>query len=487
MRKILFASSEVHPLMKTGGLADVSASLPAALAEHGQDVRIFMPAYRQCLQRIESSHTVATIKLDGYHLPVEIIETRLPGTEVIVWLLNSPYHFDRSGGPYSHPGGHDWEDNAARFALFCRAIVALAMDEAELNWKPDILHCNDWQTGLAPALLSLRENAPHTIFTIHNMAYQGLFERPVFDALDLPESLWSIDGLEFYGLMSFMKAGLIFSDHITTVSPTYAKEICDAEFGYGLEGLLSYRAEQGRLSGILNGIDYQEWNPATDPYLRHHYSVKTPNRKKKNKQALQQQFYLPQSEQKLFIGLISRLVSQKGIDLSIEAITRLLEEGQDIQLICLGSGEADFEQALRVLRARFPDKVALTIGYDEKLSHQIEAGVDVFLMPSRFEPCGLNQMYSLRYGTLPIVRNTGGLADTVVDANDENRKIGIANGFCFHEASAEALYETLERATALFQHPRIWRKLMITAMEGDFSWENSANIYIDLYHHVNER
>ncbi|HDZ16414.1 hypothetical protein LCGC14_0680740 [marine sediment metagenome] len=487
MRKILFASSEVHPLMKTGGLADVSASLPYALSQHGQDVRVFMPAYRQCLKKLENIERVAALKLDGYHESVDILEATLPGTDVVVWLLGSSHHFDRDGGPYSQPDGEDWEDNAARFALFCRAIVALSVNEAGLDWQPDVLHCNDWQTGLAPALLSDRAERPDTIFTIHNMAYQGLFGRDVFDSLDLPESLWSIDGLEFYGLMSFMKAGLIFSDHITTVSPSYAREICDIEYGYGLEGLLRQRAESGHLTGILNGIDYDEWNPATDTHIETHYSAKTPNRKKKNKRLLQQQSYLPISEDTLLIGLISRLVSQKGVDLSIAAVAQLLEEGQNIQLICLGSGEEQYEHSLRVLRARFPDKVALTIGYNETLSHQIEAGVDVFLMPSRFEPCGLNQMYSLRYGTLPIVRNTGGLADTVVDASEENRKAEIANGFCFTEASPEALILSLRRAIALFQHPRKWRKMMITAMTHDFSWENSATLYIDLYHHIKER
>lgn len=487
MRKILFASSEVHPLMKTGGLADVSASLPIALQEHGQDVRIIMPAYRQCLKQLEQMEKVASIKLDGYHLPVDILETRLPDSEVILWLLHSPFHYDRDGGPYSHPDGGDWHDNAARFALLSRAAAAIAMNEAGLNWQPDILHCNDWQTGLAPALIAGRENRPQTVFTIHNLTYQGLFPYEAFQALDLPDSLWQMEGLEFYGLMSFMKGGLIFSDQITTVSPTYAEEICSYEFGYGLEGLLAYRREQGRLSGILNGIDYHIWNPETDPLIAKRFSLSQPRNKAGNKAALQKQFFLPDNSNTLLIGLISRLVSQKGIDLAIAAMGRVLEAGHDVQLVCLGSGEAGFEQDLRVLRAKYPDRVAVTIGYDEALSHQIEAGADVFLMPSRFEPCGLNQMYSLRYGTLPIVRNTGGLADTVVDASEENRKAGIANGFCFDEASVKALEQALLRAVALFARPRIWRSMMLVAMQHDFSWENSANTYINLYHHIANR
>ena len=487
MRKILFATSEVHPLTKTGGLADVSASLPIALKEHGQDVRILMPAYRKCLQQLEHVETVATIKLDGYHLPVDILQAALPESDVLLWLLHSPHHFDREGGPYSTPAGQDWDDNAARFALLSRAAVAIAANEAGLNWQPDILHCNDWQTALAPALISSYPNRPHTVFTIHNLAYQGLYPAEVFEALDLPAELWSPEGVEFYGLFSFMKGGLIFSDEITTVSPTYAREICTYEYGYGLEGLLSYRAEQGHLSGILNGIDYHHWDPSTDPHLSKTYDTKTVRFKSANKTALQQQFFLPENKDSLLVGLISRLVSQKGIDLAIQAMSQVLEAGLDVQFICLGSGEPDYEQNLRVLRARFPDKVAVIIGYDEALSHLIEAGADVFLMPSRFEPCGLNQMYSLRYGTLPVVRNTGGLADTVVDATDENRKAGIANGFIFDQASVEALHETLLRAIELFGRPRIWRSMMLTAMEHDFSWQNSANTYIELYHHIANR
>ncbi|MTI63141.1 glycogen synthase GlgA [Methylophaga sp.] len=487
MRKILFASSEVHPLMKTGGLADVSASLPIALREHGQDVRIIMPAYRQCLKQLEQMEKVASVKLDGYHLPVDILQTMLPDSDVILWLLHSPFHFDREGGPYSDPDGGDWHDNAARFALLSRAAAAIAMNEAGLNWQPDILHCNDWQTGLAPALLAGRENRPETVFTIHNLAYQGLFPAEVFQALDLPDTLWQMEGLEFHGLMSFMKGGLIFADQITTVSPTYADEICTYEFGYGLEGLLAYRRQQGRLSGILNGIDYHIWNPETDPFISKHYSLSKIRNKAVNKAALQQQSFLPDNKDSLLIGIISRLVSQKGIDLAIEAMARVLEAGHDVQLVCLGSGESRFERDLRVLRAKYPDRVAVTIGYDEALSHQIEAGADVFMMPSRFEPCGLNQMYSLRYGTLPIVRNTGGLADTVVDASEENRKAGIANGFCFDEATVKALEQALLRAVALFARPRIWRSMMLVAMQHDFSWENSANAYIDLYHHIVNR
>jgi starch synthase len=477
VRKILFASSEVHSLVKTGGLADVSASLPMALHELGEDVRIIMPAYRACLAILDDAVVVATLKLDGYLWPVEILQSTLPDSDVVLWLLNSPYHFDRDGGPYGQADGTDWPDNAARFALFSRAIAAVAMNDAGLDWQPDILHCNDWQTGLAPALISALPNRPATVFTIHNLAYQGLYPRDAFDALDLPASLWHMEGVEFFDLLSFMKGGLLFADQITTVSPSYATEICTAEYGYGLEGLLRLRAEQGRLSGILNGIDHQEWNPKSDPYITKTYSARKITDKKANKKALQQQFSLPVEEEALLFGFISRLVPQKGIDLTIAAIQALLTEGALVQLVCLGSGEAEYERELQVLRARFPGKVAVTIGYDEKLAHQIEAGVDAFLMPSRFEPCGLNQLYSLRYGTLPIVRNTGGLADSVVDAE----QLGLGTGFKFDEATSVALFVTLKRAEALFKQPEIWQKMQVTAMETDFSWQNSAAEYQRLY------
>ncbi|MFW5451093.1 MAG: glycogen synthase GlgA [Methylophagaceae bacterium] len=481
MGKILFASSEVHPLVKTGGLADVSASLPIALRKNGQDVRIIMPAYRQCLEALTEIQTVATIKLEGFHLPVEILQSTLPDSDVPLWLVHSPEHFDREGGPYGKAGEGDWPDNAARFALFSRAIAALATNQAGLDWQPDLLHCNDWQTGLAPALIYDVPHRPATIFTIHNLAYQGLYSRDVFEMLDLPKPFWHSDSLEFYDLLSFMKGGLIYADHVTTVSPTYAQEICTYEFGYGLEGLLSERAVDGELTGILNGIDNDEWNPETDSHLAKGYSIETLRNKLENKADIQSYFSLPEKEDVLVMGLVSRLVSQKGVDLTLDAVESLLEAGANIQLVCLGSGEPAYEQDLRVLRSRFPDKVGVQIGYDESLAHKIEAGADIFLMPSRFEPCGLNQLYSLRYGTLPVVRDTGGLADSVVDSTEETRKDETATGFKFVDSTAEALEECLLQAIDLFQHPRIWRKMAITAMEQNNSWGKSAKAYEKLY------
>ncbi len=480
MRKILFASSEVYPLMKTGGLADVSASLPIALAEHGQEVRIVMPAYRQCLTALDDVTVVASIKLDGYVLPVDILQSTLPHSDVTLWLVNSPYHFDRDGGPYGEDNGDDWEDNAARFALFSRAIVALAMDEVGLDWRPDVLHCNDWQTGLAPALIADIPDRPLVVYTIHNLAYQGLFSRAEFESLSLSESLWQMDGLEFYDQMSFMKGGLVYADQITTVSPRYAEEICTPEYGYGLEGLLQYRSDQGRLCGILNGIDTTEWDPEHDPLIKQAYSADKLMGKAINKSALQAAFKLPEESDTLLLGFISRLVEQKGIDLTIAAMRTLLDRGKAVQLICLGSGHADFERDLQVLRARFPDKVGVKIGYDETLAHQIEAGVDAFLMPSRFEPCGLNQLYSLRYGTLPIVRETGGLADSVVNADGQGR----GTGFQFEEASTSSLLAAIRRARVAFDQADVWQQMQISAMKQDVSWQKRAEQYIDLYQNV---
>lgn len=477
MRKILFASSEVHPLVKTGGLADVSASLPLALHEQGQDVRIVMPAYRACLLALENAVTVASVKLDGFIQPIEIIESRLPNSDLVLWLVNSPHHFDREGGPYSQPNGEDWPDNAARFALFSRAIAAIAMNEVGLDWQADILHCNDWQTGLAPALIVDNPDRPAIIFTIHNLAYQGLYSRDEFDALDLPESFWHMDSLEFYDQLAFIKGGLIFADKITTVSPSYAQEICTTEYGCGLQGLLATRAEQGDLIGILNGIDHDEWNPKRDRYIESTYSPKTIHKKAENKVALQQIFSLPVAPNTLLIGFISRLVSQKGIDLTIAAIGQLLDDNAMIQLVCLGSGDAAYERDLQVLSARFPDKVAVRIGYDEALSHQIEAGVDAFVMPSRFEPCGLNQLYSLRYGTLPVVRSTGGLADSVEDADG----FGSGTGFQFGLATAQDLLVALKRAQNLYSQPALWQQMQVRAMKRDFSWQSSALDYLALY------
>ncbi|HHC73268.1 MAG TPA: glycogen synthase GlgA [Thiotrichales bacterium] len=476
--KILFATSEALPLIKTGGLADVSGSLPPALRALGAEVRLILPAYRGMAMAADAREVVSAFPVEEHDMEVRLLEGHLGESGIPVWLVDAPSLFDRPGGPYADPKGRDWPDNAGRFALFARAICAVALDHAWLDWKPDVVHTNDWQTGLVPALLAGADQRPATLFTIHNLAYQGLFPGETFTQLHLPAELWSPNGLEFYGRLSFIKGGLAFADRLTTVSPTYAREICTPEYGYGLEGLLQYRSHV--LHGVLNGVDYSVWSPENDPFIRRRY---TPRNvvigKPDNKRALQERFGLPLRREPPLIGMVSRLVSQKGIDLVLEALPGLLELG--IQLVVVGTGERRFEEALREAAAAHPRQVAVHIGYDEALAHQVEAGADMFLMPSRFEPCGMNQMYSLRYGTVPIVRQTGGLADTVVDTNPETVRDGSATGFLFRPSTAQALRITVQRAVEWFGRRSAWRAVMRAGMRQDFSWERSARTYLKLY------
>ncbi|MFA7387629.1 MAG: glycogen synthase GlgA [Thiohalobacteraceae bacterium] len=475
--KILFASSEAHPLVKTGGLADVSGALPKALHELDQDIRLVLPAYQALLARAGRLTEIASLQLPGNSAPVRVLQGRLPDTRIPIYLIDAPRCFDRPGNPYTGPDGNDWPDNAQRFATFGRAIVALAMDRAGLGWRPDLVHCNDWQTGLAPALLSLESDRPATLFTVHNLAYQGLFDWATFQALELPYAWWSMYALEFHGKLSFMKGGLTFADRLTTVSPTYAEEIRTPAYGCGLEGLLQHRA--GHLTGILNGVDYGVWDPATDPLLEHHFSRRSLKGKAANKQALQIAFGLPAAPRLPLFAHVGRLVEQKGIDLVLDLLPELMQ--RPLQLAMLGSGQQDLETALAEAQALHPDHLGLHIGYDETLAHRIEAGADAFLMPSRFEPCGLNQLYSLRYGTLPIVRRTGGLADTVVDATPAHLDAGSATGFVFEAATPEALLGAIDRALALYAQTSAWNRAVKTAMDQDYSWKRSAQAYLALY------
>jgi len=477
MKKILFVTSEAHPLIKTGGLADVSGSLPKALSDLGEDVRVIMPNYH-AIKTTEEVRYLSTVHVNNY--AVNILETRLPESNVIVWLIDCPEFFDCPGNPYVDDQGEPWENSAERFALFCRVTVEVAMNRSWLDWKPDIVHCNDWQSGLVPALLSLEHNRPATVFTIHNMAYQGIFPKATYLSLNLPGQLWNMNGIEFHNNLSFIKGGLVYSDRITTVSPTYATEIQTADFGYGLEGLLSYRKDA--LSGILNGIDTDHWNPETDPNISQTFNHLTLNKKLINKEALQSKLSLPVDQNIPIFGLISRLVEQKGIDLIMDCLPEMLTH--PLQFVLLGNGDKEFEQRLHDFAASHPDKLSINIGYDETLAHLIEAGVDIFLMPSRFEPCGLNQIYSLRYGTVPIVRKTGGLADTVVDTLPETLQNNTATGFVFDEASPGTLMEAIKRALLLYSYPKSWKQLQTNGMQKDYSWAKSAQQYADLYNQL---
>lgn len=475
MSRILYISSEAFPLIKTGGLADVAGSLPTALLKQSQDVRLLLPAYSEVLKKVKKRKILA--ETSYYNLPVKIIETRLPGSNIIVWLVDCPAAFDRPGGPYTDNHGYPWHDNALRFAILCHAAVDIALNKLKLSWKPNVVHCNDWQTGLIPALLSLHKRRPATIFTIHNLAYQGIFDQQTFDDLHLPGQLWHMGGIEFHGQMSFIKGGLAYADKITAVSPTYAKEILLPEYSFGLEGLLKHRSKD--LSGILNGIDERSWNPGTDKHLIQKYNRRSLNKKSINKIALQKELLLPVDETIPMIGLVSRLVEQKGFEIILQSLAILLTK--PLQVVMLGTGETHYEIQLNKWAQMYPQRLKVVIGYDESLAHQIEAASDMYLMPSSFEPCGLNQLYSLRYGTLPIATKVGGLADTVIDANKINIKNKTANGFMLKNKSALALLSTIERAIKLYQQPEIWRQLQQNAMSGDFSWQTSGTHYIKLY------
>lgn len=477
-QKILFASSEAAPLIKTGGLADVAGSLPLALQALGHDVRLILPAYPDVLAHATKIRPISELNLG--HIPegVRILKAEMPASGLPLYLVDAPVYFNRPGNPYHDHAGKPYPDNPQRFALFCRAIVVQALGQVDA-WQPDLVHCNDWQTGLVAPLLADEWQRPATVFTIHNLAYQGVYDRAVFDQLALPEYLWQHDGLEFYGKMSFIKGGIAFSDAVTTVSPTYAKEICEPHLGYGMDGLLRHRAD--RLFGILNGIDTEVWNPRTDPLIPGHYHPGDLSGKRDDKRALQEAFGLPERDDKVILGHIGRLVEQKGVDLIIEALPRLIAE-PDTQLVVLGSGDPLLENALRGIAEQYPDRVGIHIGYNEPLAHLLEAGSDCFLMPSRFEPCGLNQMYSLRYGTVPIVHKTGGLADTVIDADTRRIVKGDANGFVFEHPTPEGLWWALERALAYHRRPPMWwEKLMLAGMRQDFSWSTSAAKYLDVY------
>jgi starch synthase len=476
--QVLFAASEAQPLVKTGGLADVAGSLPAAIRMLGHDARLILPAYPQTLEHDIPITDITTINIHGFDDEIRLLEGMLDG-ELPLYLVDIPSLFKRDGYPYTDSDGKEWKDNARRFAVFSQVVALVAMNRAELGWRPDIVHCNDWQTGLVPPLLAAEDNRPATIFTIHNLSYQGIFDYPTFEQLQLPEELWSPDGLEFHDNLSFIKGGLTFADWITTVSPTYSREIRTPQLGYGLEGLLNHRSDH--LSGIINGINYQKWDPESDPAIPQHYGRNNFQLKQTNKQHLQQEMGLTADDESMLFGNVGRTVEQKGIDLILEVMPELLSRG-GIQLVMLGEGEPSLEQGMQKLAAKFPGKCAVKIGYDEELAHRIEAGCDSFLMPSRYEPCGLNQLYSLRYGTVPIVHRTGGLADTVTDVDPTTILDNSATGFVFDQPEAASLMDAIERAIEFYHRPGVWwKKLAVNGMQQDFSWDSSANRYIEIY------
>lgn len=481
---ILFVSSEVNPFAKTGGLADVSSALPKAIKEQGHEIRIMMPRYRFISERKFKLHDIIRLK----DIPIPVGNESALGNvkssfisnlkeKVQVYFLDNEKYYGRDGVYQSPTSKKDYKDNDERFIFFCRGVLETLK---RLGWQPDIIHCNDWQTGLIPAYLkTLYADDPlfktvKTIFTIHNMAYQGSFSFESFQKSNLPKHAFKAEGVEAYGNFNFLKAALVYADTITTVSEKYAHEICSSdEYGAGLNGLLHTRKKD--LRGILNGIDTHIWNPLSDEHIFRKYDIKSTDAKVENKRALLRKFGLAFEEATPVIGAISRLVEQKGFDLVLEVIEDLMK--QKVQFVMLGSGDPELEKQFDKFHKKYPKQMGITFGYDEELAHMIEAGSDLFLMPSRYEPCGLNQMYSMRYGTLPIVRATGGLDDTVEDHSGS----GKGTGFKFEKYDAKELMKALLRAIKVFHQHDEWKKLMRNGMQKDFSWAHSASKYISLY------
>lgn len=474
MTEILSVASEIFPLVKTGGLADVAGALPAALKPHGFAMRCLVPGYRSILQHLGRPQIVWQEK-DFFGGPASMRISRAAGLDLIV--LDAPHLYGRPGTPYQSPDGGDWPDNPLRFAALAYAAYLVGTG-ALANYRPQILHLHDWQTALAPAYLHYAgAHHPKTILTIHNLAFQGLAPLSMLAALRLPPAANSIGAAEFHGQIGMLKAGISFANRITTVSPTYADEIRTPEHGMGLDGALRYRAEA--VSGIVNGIDTNIWNPETDAALPVAYGVQNRQGKTQAKRALQSQFGLEARPDAPLFGVISRLSHQKGLDLLLDVLDAVLDHGA--QLAVLGAGDADLQSAFLRAAERHPSQIGVQIGYDEKRAHLIQGGADAILVPSRFEPCGLTQLCALRYGSIPIVSRVGGLADTVIDANVAALQARAATGIQFTPVTAYALRNGLGRAIALFKNTRLWTELVTNAMRAEVGWAGPASAYATLY------
>ena len=468
MTRILFVVSECAPLIKTGGLADVAGALPAALAEYGDEVRVILPGYRAVMGML--GKTKVALKIANlFGKPARILACKLGKLDLLI--LDAPHLYDRNGGIYGDAGGKNWPDNPERFAALCKAAALISVRGIE-GWLPEIVHGHDWQAGLTPEYLRAENCDVPFVFTVHNIAFHGNVGGERLDALGLDYGRFSQDHFEFWGQISALKAGLMGATKITTVSQTYAEELLTPEFGIGMDGVL--RDRKADLIGIVNGIDEDVWNPATDPLIK---PYKTAVGKAANKRALQKTFGLKTSDGPLCV-LVSRLTEQKGIDLLLEALPELLAQGG--QLALLGSGDPRLEVALNEAAVHHPN-VAVKIGYDEALSHQMMAGGDAILVPSRFEPCGLTQLYGLRYGTLPLVSLTGGLADTVINASPAALAKGVATGVQFHPTTAQALSNAFSRLSVLYRDKKVWNSLQKNAMAQPVGWQSSAAEYHALY------
>jgi starch synthase len=477
--KVLSVASEAYPLIKTGGLADVVGALPPALAQHGIEMRVLIPGYRQVLSKLKKPK-----RLMSFSGPAgtsgEVLEAEHGGLPVLVH--HAPGLFERDGGPYGDAAGNDYPDNWLRFAAFSKLAADIALG-ALPAFKPDLLHVHDWQAALAPAYLRYSgKAAPPSVMTIHNLAFQGRFDAGVFGKLGLPPEAWSVDGVEYFGGVGFLKAGMQAASAITTVSPTYAQEIRTAEFGMGLEGLVNGRA--GDLHGIVNGIDTEVWNPQADPLIAKNYSSRTLTARSVNRAKVEERFALDHDGAPL-VCIVSRLTWQKGMDIVCEAVDAMA--GMGVKLAVLGAGDKALEGALLAAASRHRGRIGIVVGYDEPLSHLMQAGSDAILVPSRFEPCGLTQLIALRYGCVPVVTRTGGLADTVIDANAAAIAAGVATGIVFSPLGRDNLLSAMARMIELHRKPEAWRAMQRQGMKADVSWSASAARYAELFRSLSAR
>lgn len=476
--RVLFVSSEICPLAKTGGLADVSAALPAALARLGVDIRLLMPGYPSALDAAVDKVRLGDLPAEWGMGAGRLIAARTPDTGLPVYLIDCPMLYGRKGGPYQDSDGRDWPDNALRFGLLGRVGALIARGNSLARWRPDLVHANDWQNGTLPALLAAESGPrPRTVFTIHNMAFQGIFPPSVLPWIGLPAATLSVDGAEYYGNVSYLKAGIRFADRITTVSPTYAREILLPEYGCGLHGVLQQRA--GDLAGILNGADLHAWNPANDVHLRHRYDVNDVTPKTACKALVQQELGLWLRPEAPLVAFLSRITGQKMADVVTQAVPAIVDHGAQFALI--GEGEKSTAEALQAVGAAFPGRVAIRVGYEEALAHRLLAGADIVLAPARFEPCGLTPIYAMLYGAPPVVRRTGGLIDSVTDGNEAGLHAGDATGFVFDAPTLTDMMAGLDRAIALYREPAKWRRIQSNAMRRDGGWDRPARQYHALY------
>ena len=482
--RVLHVCSELYPLLKTGGLADVAGALPVVLETLGCDSRALVPGFPAFMNGIKEKEVIVDLSSQFGGMTVKILLGKLPDTNIKVYIIESPELYDRPGNPYADANNQPYSDNYRRFGLlgWIAGQIANGLDS---TWKPEVVHGHDWHAGLAPAYIKAIEltqgvQLAGTIFTVHNLAYQGTFPAYVFPELNLPNHFYNVNGLEFFNQISFLKAGLFYADKITTVSPTYATEIQSEEQGCGLHGLLATRHND--LSGILNGVDGNVWNPAKDPVINTNYSVKSIADKQKCRAELQELSGITIQDDKPVFVVVSRLTEQKGLNLVLDGLSEILERGG--QIVILGAGDKDMEKRYKALAKKNKEQMSVQIGYDEALAHKIIAGGDVILVPSRFEPCGLTQLYGLLYGTLPLVRKVGGLSDTVTDCSLENLADETATGFVFSDFNTDSYKAAVRRAFALHARKADWKKVQKRAMQSNFSWEASAKVYLGLYKQI---